>query len=322
MAEVSSTARGGEPAARPHQGDQKPGAQFDFYAMRAEMDALLEKQLFFLGGAAKSGTTWLQALLDAHPSVSCTGENQFVNFLFPSLRKVLEEHNRLLLDPRKNTAYAIGRQPALFDVDEFLYLSMSAALSILLKQTRAKPGVRAVGDKTTKNVQAFAQLLTWFPRSKGLHIVRDPRDGAVSGWHHVSRLFPQESRATFPAMDDYVRHYADVWVVEIGSAVQAAKREPARLLELRYEDLIGNPEPLLARVFRFLGVEDEPVLVARCVEAASFQRLSGGRAPGQESTGSFFRKGVVGDWQNRLSPETVAYVLAKCGELMKHFGYL
>src|SRR4029077_9007265 len=73
-------------------------AGFDFRAMHAQIGALLDKQIFFLGGAVKSGTTWLQALLDAHPQVSCTGENHFVDCLSPRLKKSLEEFNRILLD--------------------------------------------------------------------------------------------------------------------------------------------------------------------------------------------------------------------------------
>jgi len=30
-------------------------------------------QLFFVGGAPRSGTTWLQYLLDSHPDVRCGG---------------------------------------------------------------------------------------------------------------------------------------------------------------------------------------------------------------------------------------------------------
>ncbi len=319
----SSTGRGrpAEPAG--HSGPSPPsGGRFDFRAMHAEIGALLEKQLFFMGGAAKSGTTWLQVLLDAHPSVSCTGENHFVNFLTPALKKTFEEHNRLLLDPRKNTAYATGRKPAIFEADELRYLATAAALTILLKQAKAKPAARAVGDKTTRNVQAFGQALSWFPGSKGIHLVRDPRDGAVSGWHHIQRLFPAESKTSFPTMDHYVRHYADVWAIEVGVGAAAAERDPTRILELRYEDLVERPVPTLARAFRFLGVDHGDALVERCLEAGSFERLSGGRARGPEQLDSFFRKGVVGDWKSRLSPDAAAYLVAKCGDSMKHFGYL
>jgi hypothetical protein len=50
--------------------------------------------------------------------------------------------------------------------------------------------------------------------------------------------------------------------------------------------------------------------------------LSGGRARGQENAGSFFRKGIVGDWKTRLDPASAEYVVATCGPLMTRFGYL
>ena len=264
---------------KPANGMSDTGAGFDFRAMHGRIAALLDKQIFFLGGAVKSGTTWLQALLDAHPLVSCTGENHFVDCLSPTLKKSLEEYNRILLDPRGNTAYQLGKQPALFDAAEFQYVLVTAMLALMLRQAGGKP-VLAVGDKTTVNVQAFGALSKLVPRSKHIHIVRDPRDGAVSGWHHVSRLFPEETRQRFPVMLDYVKHYADVWTLEVGRGVAFGTREPDRYLEVRYEELVAQTASTLAVIFRFLGVDPGEDALQHCIRVASFETLSGGRARG------------------------------------------
>lgn len=292
----------------------------DFRTTHDRITALSEKQIFFLGGAVKSGTTWLQALLDSHPRVSCTGENHFVDCLFPALRKGLEEYNRILLDPRGNTAHQLRRAPALFDGDELMYMFGAAILALLLKQTVGK-SVSAVGDKTTVNVQAFFMLSRLFSGSKYIHIVRDPRDGAVSGWHHITRLFPDESKSRFPALHDYVKHYADVWMMEVGRGVTFGDAHRDRYLELRYEDLVERPAPTLAKAFGFLGVDHGEDVIRHCLREASFERLSGGRARGQEDPASFFRKGVVGDWKQHLDVASVDYAVATCGSLMKRFGY-
>jgi len=294
---------------------------FDFRAVHERIADLFNKQIFFLGGAVKSGTTWLQVLLDSHPRVNCTGENHFVDCLSPTLRKSLEEYNRILLDPRGNTAHQLGKQPILFDVDEFRYILVTAILTLMLKQVRGK-SVLAVGDKTTVNVQAFGPLSEYFQGSKHIHIVRDPRDGAVSGWHHITRLFPEESKARFAAMHDYVKHYADVWAMEVGRGVAFGTSKPGRYLEIRYEDLVERTVPTLALAFRFLGVDHSDDIVQHCIQQASFEKLSGGRSRGQEDRASFFRKGVVGDWKNRLERDSVEYVVATCGPLMNRFGYL
>src|SRR5437667_6492546 len=140
-----------------------PG-DFNFRTIHARIAALLDKQIFFLGGAVKSGTTWLQALLDAHPNVSCTGENHFVDCLSPTLKKSLEDYNRILLDPRGNTAYQLARPLGLFEAEEYRYVLGAAMLILMLKQAGAKP-VLAIGDKTTVNVQAFGALSKLFPSS-------------------------------------------------------------------------------------------------------------------------------------------------------------
>jgi hypothetical protein len=314
----------GPPVAQTSLADVTAGSagEFDFRAIHAEIGALLDKQIFFVGGAVKSGTTWLQVLLDAHPRVSCAGENHFVNSLSPKLKQTLEEHNRVLLDPRGNTAYALGKQPVTFGGAEYRYVATAAALTILLKQARAKPAALAIGDKTTRNVHVFGPLLVSFPGAKCIHIARDPRDGAVSGWHHIRRIFPEESKPLFPTMHDYVKHYADVWASEVGLAAADAARDPAGILEIRYEDLVARPAPTLAQVLRFLGVDHDDAVVERCLGEGSFETLSGGRARGQERLDSFFRKGVVGDWKTRLDAASVAYIVAKCGDLMRRFGYL
>src|SRR5262249_48390753 len=120
---------------------------------------------------------------------------------------------------------------------------------------------------------------------------------------------------------DYAKHYADVWSWEIGHGVEFGAANPARYLEVRYEDLIERPLPILAGAFRFLGVDDDERIVRQCVEAASFEKLSHGRMPRQEDTRSFFRKGVVGDWKNHLDAASRDYIVGKCGELMTRFRY-
>ena len=326
MSDVGSQISGGNSAAQDSRATEpqeirQPADDFDFRAMHANIGSLLSKQIFFLGGSAKSGTTWLQVLLDAHPQVSCSGENHFVNLLSPGLKKALEEYNRIILDPRGNTAYQLGKEPEIFGADGFRYVVVTAMLTILLAQAKGKP-VLALGDKTTHNVRAFGALSTWLPGSKCIHIVRDPRDSAVSGWHHINRIFPQDARERFPGIYDYVKHYADVWSWEVGRGVEVGSEKPDRYLEVRYEELVRRPVPILRGAFRFLGVDDDEPIARQCVEAAAFEKLSRGRKPGEEDTRSFFRKGVVGDWENHLDTMSRDYILAKCGDLMKRFGYL
>ena len=73
-----------------------------FAEQHAAIDALSRKQLFFIGGSMKSGTTWLRLLLDAHPEIICHGEAHLRDHLGPQVldllgrrRDYLEDKNRM-----------------------------------------------------------------------------------------------------------------------------------------------------------------------------------------------------------------------------------
>jgi hypothetical protein len=56
-------------------------------------------------------------------------------------------------------------------------------------------------------------------------------------------------------------------------------------------------------------------------KVASFEKLSGGRTRGDEDRASFFRKGVSGDWRNRLSDMDEVAFRQIAGRWMHRFGY-
>lgn len=61
--------------------------------------------------------------------------------------------------------------------------------------------------------------------------------------------------------------------------------------------------------------------VPEAVEALSFKRLSGGRAPGEESEGHKFRKGVPGDWRNHFTAKHIKAFQDLHGDLVERLGY-
>jgi len=50
--------------------------------------------------------------------------------------------------------------------------------------------------------------------------------------------------------------------------------------------------------------------------------LRHGRPPGVAQDGSFFRKGVVGDWRSTVTPEINDMILRELGWMFSHFGWM
>jgi hypothetical protein len=179
-----------------------------------------------------------------------------------------------------------------------------------------------------------------------IHIVRDGRDVAISATHHgwnqaedqggTHRIKPEQlakreayrkdpqallerGGGIFP--DGELSKSAARWSARVGSAVKDGPALfGANYAEVRYEDLLENTPKELKRLLEFLGADASEQVLQRCVDAASFENLSGGRRRGQEAP-SFFRKGVAGDWRNVFTEQNRRDFKAAAGDLLIELGY-
>jgi sulfotransferase family protein len=292
----------------------------NYDAVQAAISELRKKQIFFIGGVMKSGTTWLQLLLDAHPQVSCNGEGHFTRGLAPTLHAALHQHDQLIAQKNKTIFNEMQGYRGLGEEDVQYLLASSIAL-YLLRQSKDKTAARAVGEKSPKNVLYFDVFDSLFPGAKFIHIVRDGRDCAISGWFHNLRVARDLTKKNHESMNFYVTNFIDGWAKDVGAAQLIAEAHPARVRQVRYEDLAANTEQVLANLLQFLDVDVDASVLAQCCSAASFAKLSGGREVGQENLASFFRKGAPGDWRNHLSPEMQVTIRQRAGEWLDRFGY-
>jgi hypothetical protein len=107
-----------------------------------------------------------------------------------------------------------------------------------------------------------------------------------------------------------------IWIDAVTAVDAFAQKHPGLVHELRYRDLHDDPIGAAGRLFGFLGAPCDPVLIAQVAAATSFESLAG-RKPGEEDMSSFLRKGVVGDWRDKLDADSVRLISESCGELMR-----
>jgi hypothetical protein len=297
----------------------EPRVVFDYESYHASIAAIRAKQIFFIGGAMKSGTTWLQTLLDAHPDVSCNGEGHFPNHFAGLLKHVLDRHNEYIVGKNKLVFVELEGYPRFTD-QHFLYLFASAATLLIAEQLKNRE-VHAIGEKTPDNVRYFPLLQQVFPDARFIHIVRDGRDCAISGWFHNLRCTPDWTRTHYPSMEAYTSRFAENWAAEIDAGNRFATGQPERCMTVRYEDLSAAPEATLAKVMAFLDVNATAAFVKKCLGEGSFEKLSGGRRRGDENRASFFRNGLVGDWRNHFTADMNERFLEKAGATLVRLGY-
>ena len=173
-------------------------------------------------GLPRSGTTLVEQILSAHPDVSAAGELSFWN----------ERGNAW---ERAGSAEAATEQ-----------LSSSAADYIRLLR-RLAPRAARVTDKMPLNFQWAGLVHLALPRATIVHCRRSPLDTALS--IHQTHFNP---RLWFPtggaALVGYVRGYQRL------CAHWRRVLPPERFIEIEYEALVDEPEPIIRRMVTAAGL--------------------------------------------------------------------
>lgn len=280
--------------------------------VNAEMGQLARLPMFFVGGLPRSGTTWVQQLLNAHPRVLCLGESHFFNDLIPAFARVVNAYGQRRAEGRSTWAPTVCGP----DVSLFAPMFHAAFVALVLENLDGRPAgsLAAIGEKTPDNITRLPYIWSTFPRARFVNVIRDGRDGAVSAFIRFRSKLP--AAMTRP---EYVRAYAEGWSSRIRDARRMA---PGRAYhEIRYEAMHADPDGEAARLFAFVGAPDDPAAVRAALDTASFESLSGGRQRGDVDPASHYRRGEVGGWADTLTPEEVAAFEAVAGPMMDELGY-
>lgn len=277
----------------------------------------MQEPYFFVLGAPKSGTTWVQKAIDAHPELMCRGEGKFMIF-----RKELSKAAVIYSD------YLTGHQKKIFGEEffppvtreEFDRLYRYFIEQRLHGADGPPEGVRRIGNKDPEHGMILSDLAGHFPDAAYVHVIRDPRDLAVSTWHHMRRIEP-EFVAEIGAFEKFAEQNVKEWKVYLRNVRKVSAEKGLDYMELRYEDLHADGEAQLARLFAFLGAPASPEIIAACLDQASFERASGGRPRGAADARSFYRKGEVGDWASHMTDEFAGSLLDLTEGLAEELGY-
>lgn len=282
----------------------------------AALDAARALPKAFILGCAKSGTTWAQNILAAHPQAAVAGEGAFAWRLAPLLVQAIKQFNE--------GQRACG-QPDIATIDDRETIDLIRAAIDLrwARYVEASPAwrdgaperLRIVIDKTPQHTVGVRTLELMCPGARYIHMVRDPRDAAVSAWFH----FGQSEGKPF---EQFIAHYIGaVWSTNIAEARRAAIALRDRWLEVRYEQLLDDPRRWGRAMLEHLDLAADDETLARCLDAASFRTRSGGREPGEEDRASFYRRGVAGDWREHIDAELARRACEPVATLMTACGY-
>ena len=195
-------------------------------------------QIFFVVGAQKSGTTWLQKTLNSVAGVHCLGEGHFVDKLLMPMAQTRHEYNKMMQVVQHRIYENDGYYGGIPD-QELLALTRSWILNIMLRNANApQDEILALGDKTPGHSFHLPTLKQLFPGARFLHILRDGRDVAVSAFHHRQRL-EQESGQEGGDLQTEAHQYLAKWA-GCTRAIRKAESAGIPVHTVRYEAMLTD----------------------------------------------------------------------------------
>ena len=279
----------------------------------------------FVVGVGRSGTTLLRLMLDAHPELAIPAETHFVPELLERERecRVPGELVDVIVAARTWGDFGLDERAFRDAVEAARALTAAEVLRIfygLCAQREDKP---RWGDKTPGYVKRMRPIAAGLEEARFIHLVRDGRDVALS------RL--RRGMGEGKPMADV----ADLWKRRIESARKQAKRLRGRYLELRYEDLVADPEQALRSICDLIELGFHPAMLDHHRDAAerigqlgdlAAEGERGGR-PAEERREAHAlasqppSEARIGGWREHMDPEDRAEFEAVAGALLVELGY-
>lgn len=212
-------------------------------------------------GSPRSGTTWLQRVLAAHPNVATPQETHlFALYLAPlyarwDRQKRVSERNLQAIESGQADAGRLLGLATILDDEEVDFAGRSLLESVMRRTVDAvadeRDDVRVVIEKTPSNAEHTDLIERIAPTTRYIHVIRDPRDVSAS---LIAASGDWGGRWAPRTADSAAR----MWIEHLEGARKVSEHTD-RYLEVRYEDMRKDLPAQLTRILEFLDLPAEAV---------------------------------------------------------------
>jgi hypothetical protein len=275
----------------------------------------------FIVGCARSGTTLVRRIVEAHPEIAITPEmhwiSHYVNFFKNQNRLVTPEVVCELAGHKRFAQFEIPREQfeGLLGSGEALpYPTFLNRVFGLYGEIKNKP---LVGNKTSGYVRRVHTLHALWPAAKFVHIIRDGRDVCLSvlNWNKGERTAGRYASWE----EDPVSTTALWWERKVRKAREdGAALGPDLYHEMHYEDLVEDPERECNRLCEFLGVPYEEAMI-RFAEGKTRTDLPNARKTPKKAWLPI--TSGMRNWRTEMPVKDVERFEAAAGNLLEELAY-
>lgn len=261
------------------------------------------KQLFFIVGMGRSGSTYLYKLLNRHPRVALTNESAVIDVVANCLELCM-----LPIGKKSDTLGATGIVNGEYHqvLHRIFHRHLMTFFDEFYRECFPDKDYTHWGDKLP-SVTAVQRARHYFPDMKALLLVRDPRDVVCSYRGFVKQLDPDDPARSDEALLTSHEYQARRWT----EVYEGFVKELPNFHLVRYEELVDDPATVLRGSFEYLGLPEPEDATTDINMDGFFAKQATSVSP----------KASLGRWKSGLSPAEVSHIESVCGEWMRRFDY-
>jgi hypothetical protein len=271
------------------------------------------RKIIFIIGVGRSGTTLLMTMLNAHSEICFPPETTFLHRYIcnPKIHRIIEKKNQSFFHSllNKDTNFKrIGMKPEHIISNLSFNMDLKKIYLNMLNKYAASKNKSIIGDKYPRNLELLPEMKFLFPDAYIIHIIRDPRDVIAS------RL-----KTWWGQRRNFISHVGITREMLKLASEQGRKLYGERYHELRYEDLLSDPEKELIEVCKKIGVSYEKKML-NFQESASQIVQKEELAHKRNNLKPLIRNNIE-KWKKDLSLLKVVLIEAGCRRNMKTYRY-
>jgi hypothetical protein len=261
-----------------------------------------KKEPFFIIGCNRSGTSLLRTMINHHPDVAVPLESIFlIDYMLAKGGNMKKKVNLFIHEPtlaewglklNKNDLVDVTGTKDLFDIVHSKYAK--------------KQGKEYWGNKTPRFTMYSLLLKKLYPKSKFVHMLRDPRAVSIS----LTKSRIHRSNVYFGAKR---------WKRYVKAGLLLEQKYPKDVLRIYYEDLVSQPEKSLKKVCKFLSLKWDKKMMDYTFdgnsEYRSFHHLEHSGLRGKP----YVTK--INHWRKELKANEIKVVESICYDLMRKVYY-
>jgi hypothetical protein len=252
-----------------------------------------------IGGCPRSGTTLAHAIISTHPD----------------LASPIQEYNILMWINKDKILKDVFN----FKIDEIKYLKNTYKDHIMLAENilklyTKKEGKKQISLKHPFHILIIDDLFHFFPNMRFINVIRDGRDVACSLKTHPKRKIVDGKIVQLNTKNSF-KWCIRRWVVSIKQSERW--KNHSNYFEVKYENLVNQPEKTMVGVFKFLNLEKIPkekldAFYKSQVDEKHLQNIEVGKP---------IYKKAIGRWEKDMSIKEKKLFKKLTGDLLIQLGY-